>query len=276
MKESSEEKLIEEEFEENSEEDLVDTELDDSPSPRGFVSIRIKNEVFFAILIPVVFIIGLFAGYVWRGRDTEAIASYLVDAVSGEVASEISPPPEEERQQTRYDIPVDDDPVLGSDKSPVTIIEFSDFQCPYCTRWHNEVFPQLIAEYGDQIRFVYRDLPLTNIHPEAFPAAEAANCANEQGSFWEYHDLLFSNGAEALNADSYISYAEILGLNIPAFSECVSTRRYADEVQADLDFALSLGIRSTPTFFINGLAIVGAQPYEVFRDVIESELARNN
>jgi protein-disulfide isomerase len=119
---------------------------------------------------------------------------------------------------------------------------------------------------------VYRDFPLFSIHPNAMPAAEAANCAYEQGSFWEFHDKLF--GMElALSAEAYRQYAQDLGLDVDAFNECVETRRYQDEVQADYAYASELGVRSTPTFFINGIALVGAQPYEVFQQVIDKELA---
>lgn len=122
---------------------------------------------------------------------------------------------------------------MGSDDAPITIIEFSDFECPFCTRFHLETYPLLLETYGEQIRFVYRDLPLTTIHPNAFPAAEAANCANEQDSFWEFHDLLFSGELE-LGSETYQAYAEELALDMTAFNECLETRRYQDEVQADL------------------------------------------
>jgi protein-disulfide isomerase len=148
--------------------------------------------------------------------------------------------------------------VLGPDNAPITIIEFSDYECPYCKRWHDDSFERLIETFPDEVRFVYRDFPLTNIHPNAAPAAEAANCAHEQGRFWDFHRKLFST--TLLNHQVYLSYAEELGLDQAAFEECVSSRRYQDEVIADLEWAINLGISSTPTFFINGIAIVGAQP----------------
>jgi len=122
------------------------------------------------------------------------------------------------------------------------------------------------------VRLVYRDFPLTSIHRNAFPAAEAANCANEQGVFWEYHDKLFSMEL-GLSSEAYQGYAQELDLDMNEFIECLESGRYKDEVQADFDFAANLGIRSTPTFFINGIALVGAQPFEVFQEVIDKELA---
>jgi protein-disulfide isomerase len=126
--------------------------------------------------------------------------------------------------------------------------------------------------YGDQVRFVYRDFPLDSIHANARPAAEAANCANEQGVFWDYHDKLFSMEL-GLSPDAYQEYASQLDLDEEAFQECIESGRYQQEVQSDFEFAANLGVRSTPTFFINGIAVVGAQPFEIFQQVIERELA---
>lgn len=176
------------------------------------------------------------------------------------------------KQVTRYDIQEDDDPSYGPADAPITIIEFSDFQCPYCQRWHEEVWSKLIQTFPDQIRLVYRDFPLYSIHAEAGPAAAAAECAGEQDAYWEYHDLLFSGGLK-LSRETYLQYANDLGLKSDAFEACLNDNRYEAEVTADYEYALSLGIQSTPTFFINGIALVGAQPFEVFQEVIELELA---
>ena len=118
---------------------------------------------------------------------------------------------------------------------------------------------------------MFRNLPLTSIHPDAFSAAEAALCAGEQDAYWEFHDRLF--GGELLGTAVYLQYARDLSLELTSFEACLNSRKYQDEVQADSDFALNLGVRSTPTFFINGLAVVGAQPLDVFKQVIDKELA---
>jgi protein-disulfide isomerase len=171
-------------------------------------------------------------------------------------------------------VPIDDDPIFGPEDAPITIIEFSDYECPYCRRWHQEVLPLLIEEYPDQVRLVYRDFPLTSIHSNAIPAAVAANCAGEQEAeaYWAYSERLFSMDL-GLGAEAYQEYAEEIGLDTDAFAECLESNRYEDEVLADFEFASQLGIRSTPTFFINGIALVGAQPYDVFKQVIDQELA---
>lgn len=113
---------------------------------------------------------------------------------------------------------------------------------------------------------------MTSIHPEAFPAAVASLCADEQGAYWPYHDKLFSDEL-GLNRNAYIQYAVDLGLDGSAFEACLDSGKFDDFIQEDIDFSLNLGIRSTPTFFINGLAVVGAQPLDAFKQVIDKELA---
>jgi protein-disulfide isomerase len=211
----------------------------------------------------VFFLFGLGAGYLIWGRDSAAAAAATPDPQQAGVTL-----PE---KVIRYAVTVDDDPTLGPEDAPITLIEFSDYQCPFCTKWHDEVFFRLQEEYGDKIRFVYRDLPLP-FHPEAQSAAEAANCAWEQGDYWEFHNALFSD-KYGLGVKAYQQYAADLGLDADALTGCLLDGRYADEVQADYDFAGNLGVSSTPTFFINGIALVGAQPYEVFKQVIDLELA---
>ncbi|MEK6221699.1 MAG: DsbA family protein [Chloroflexota bacterium] len=254
--------------------EIKDNEIDKPEKGTNQVIIKVRNEVFFGVLILVVFILGLFSGYIWRGQDNDALTSNLVAAIGNPGGNPGSTAEQaEERPPTRYDVPEDGNPAFGAEDAPITIIEFSDYECPYCSKWHNEVYSQLIEEYGDQIRFVYRDLPLTSIHPEAFPAAEAANCAGEQGEYWAYQDSLFTGGADILGQDTYRAYAVDLELDMESFEQCLEEHRYRDEIQADYDYAINLGIRSTPTFFVNGLALVGAQSFESFQQLIENELA---
>lgn len=209
------------------------------------------------IALPIMFALGLFTGYLIWGA---ASAAQPV-ADSGGLA-----------QYKRYDISVDDDPYLGKADAPITIVEFSDYQCPFCRKWRAEVFDQLMADYGDQIRFVYRDLPLASIHENAVSAAEAADCANDQDQYWQFHDALFSM-QYGLGAEAYSQYAQDLGLNTETFNACVTSRKYQQEVEADFQYAIRLGVSSTPTFFINGIPLIGAQPYENFKQLIDKELA---
>jgi len=211
------------------------------------------------VILPIVFALGLGTGYVMWGKNS----------ASTEPASAAVQVPE---NVTRYDVPTDGDPSVGPEDAKITIVEFSDYQCPYCKRWNDEVLSRLLQEYPNDVRFVYRDFPLTSIHPEAFPAAVAANCAGAQGDYWVYHTALFSQ-KYGLSESAYEKYASELGLDTTVFTQCLQDTRQSDEVAADMNFAANLGVSSTPTFFINGIALVGAQPYDVFKQVIDLELA---
>jgi protein-disulfide isomerase len=170
-------------------------------------------------------------------------------------------------------VSADNDPALGPENAPVTIIQFSDFQCPFSKRYFDETEQLILSAYGDQVRYVFRDFPLTSIHPQAEKAAEAARCAFDQGKFWEYHDMLFQNQG-ALDVDSLKSYAAALGLDQTAFNLCLNSGKYAEEVEKDIEDARSYGVTGSPTLFINGRKVVGAQPYAVFQNIIEEELAK--
>ena len=164
------------------------------------------------------------------------------------------------------------DPSLGSASAPVTIVEFSDFQCPFCQR----VAPTLkrVREtYGDKVRIVWKDFPLTQIHPQAFKAGEAAHCAGEQGKYWDYHDRLFAN-QQALQPDDLKKYAAEMGLDAAKFNACVDTSKYGDRVREGVAQGSRLGVNSTPTVYVNGRMLSGAQPYEAFVAVIDEELSR--
>ena len=235
-------------------------------------TITFKRSHFYSVLSILTFFAGILLGYVVWGTDLLP----QLGSGSGTAAQANGPVVEApivttEPQYTRYDVPIDGAYALGPADAPITIVEFSDYQCPFCKRWHAEVYEQLLAAYPGKIKFVYRNLPLTSIHPDAQGAAEAALCAGEQNAYWQYHDKLLSG--EILGGSAYTQYAQDLNLDMSAFDACVTDQKYKDAVQADSDFALNLGVRSTPTFFINGLAIVGAQPLNVFQQVIDKELA---
>ena len=159
----------------------------------------------------------------------------------------------------------------GPANAPIAIVEFSDFECPFCLR----AFPtvtELLSTYGDRIRLAYRHYPLPN-HPNARPAAEASACANEQGKFWQYHDRLFSSPGK-LSGEDLKQHAVDLGLNAAAFNACVDARKYQKDVETDIAAGEAAGVSGTPAFFINGRAVFGAMPIENFKQIIEEELAR--
>jgi protein-disulfide isomerase len=234
-------------------------------------TITFKRSHFYSALSVLTFFAGILVGYfVWGSGLLPKLGagSGTTAQASGPV---IEAPVTAAPQFTRYKIPSDGFHSLGPTNAPITIVEFSDYQCPFCRRWHDEVYQKLLAAYPGKIKFVYRNLPLTSIHPDAQAAAEAAMCAGEQNVYWQYHDKLF--GSEILGNGAYTQYAQELNLNMDAFNACVSNHKYQAAIKADSDFALNLGVSSTPTFFINGLAIVGAQPLDIFKQVIDKELA---
>jgi protein-disulfide isomerase len=164
------------------------------------------------------------------------------------------------------------DPSLGGASAPVTVIEFSDFQCPFCQSV-SPTLKRVRQTYGDKVRIVWKDFPLTQIHPQAFKASEAAHCAGEQGKYWEYHDRLFAN-QQALQPDDLKKHASDLGLDSAKFTTCFDTSKYGDRVREGVALGSRLGVSSTPTLYINGRMLSGAQPYETFVAVIDEELAR--
>ncbi|MDQ7028222.1 MAG: DsbA family protein [Anaerolineae bacterium] len=202
------------------------------------------------------------------GQDTriaETVVTTLLDNVQGQRQPERAAP----GAGPRRDVDDDGDPAIGSADAPVVIIEFSDFRCPYCGRFATTTMGPLLEEYGDYVYFVYRDFAI--LGAESVSAAIAAECANEQGEFWAYHDLLFAN-QQNLNQSAYIAFAGELGLDVDAFTGCIDNETYLAEVRADTAAAQQLGATGTPTFYINGRFVSGAQPYEVFAAIIEEEL----
>jgi protein-disulfide isomerase len=173
----------------------------------------------------------------------------------------------------RLALTVGDDPARGPADAPVTIVEFSDFQCPYCSR-ATATLKKLDAAYPGKIRLVYRDFPLVQIHPNAARAAEAAACAHEQGKFWPMHDAMFEHQDKLAEADLKAS-AAALGLDAAAFNTCLDSGRHTAEWQKDAAEGDRYGVSSTPAFFINGRLVVGAQPYESFVRILDEELARS-
>ena len=184
-----------------------------------------------------------------------------------------APQQQQPQEAARVNVDLDDDPVLGKKDAPITIVEFGDYQCPFCGRAFQQTFPQIKKDYIDtgKAKYVFRDFPLS-FHPNAQPAAEASECAHEQGKFWEFHDTLFTN-QESLGKDFYLKLAGDLKLDVAKFTQCIDSNKYKQEVEDDFNAGSQYGVSGTPSFFINGVRLVGAQPYAAFKQVIDQELA---
>lgn len=159
-----------------------------------------------------------------------------------------------------------DDPSFGPADAKLTIVEFADFECPY-SRAAAPTVRSLMAKYGNRVRFIYRDFPLSTINTRAETAAVASECANAQGKFWAYHDRLY--GSASLGYGDLVRYAAEAGLDKNAFEKCLAENRYKEEVAADLAAGIDAGVRGTPTFFLNGQSLEGDVPRDVFEQVIE-------
>ncbi|MDO8505400.1 MAG: DsbA family protein [bacterium] len=158
------------------------------------------------------------------------------------------------------------DPTFGDPNAPLQIVEFADFECPY-SKDESLIIRELQAQYPEKIHFIYRDFPLDNLHPNAFRASEAAQCANDQNKFWALHDKLYQNARSLTDLDIKL-YALEIGLDITQFNKCFDERKYKDEIEGDRADGVAAGVIGTPTFFINGKKIEGAIPMEVWQQIL--------
>ena len=209
---------------------------------------------------------GPMRAYMENDRTLQARAQLVqeLQAKTGSVKVMLDPP--------RYSVALaQDDPVRGNPAARVTIIEFSDFQCPFCARV-NPTLAKVRETYGDKVKIVWKDYPLPN-HPQAPKAAEAAHCAAEQGKYWEMHDVMFAN-QRALEVPALKQSATGLGLDMAKFNHCLDSGQYASKVAGGTTQGDKLGVNSTPTLYVNGRPVIGAQPFEVFKAAIDEELAK--
>jgi predicted DsbA family dithiol-disulfide isomerase len=171
----------------------------------------------------------------------------------------------------RYNVNISERPTSGPVSAPVLLVLFSDFQCPYCKMFSGTI-KQVQKQYGDKVHLVFRQFPLSEIHPNAKNAAEASLCAWAQGKFWEMHDLLFQD-QNNLRAESLRDRADKIGLDVAAFNTCMDSGRYGSQIYEDLHAGAAVGVEGTPALFINGRFIYGAQPYENVVEIIDEELS---
>jgi len=259
--------------------------------------ITIKKSTYNNIIkgIVVAIAIGAFFGGYSLGtmQDSGLSSDVLEEAILGAAQKAGTLTPSPTQQPTQPPGPqliqglLDDDPVKGNPDATVTIVEFSDFQCPFCQRFHQTTLPLILENYVDtgKVKFVYRDYPIVGLHPNgAIPTALAAECADEQGMFWQYHDKIFQTQKnwERLAAEDITNelktFAVELGLDTNQFNDCLNSEKYLDEVNNDLKDGTSYGVTGTPGFFIGNeergyIKVTGAQPYSVFQNVLDQMLA---
>jgi protein-disulfide isomerase len=233
--------------------------------PQDDVITLSRTTLNYVVIAIVFFAVGILVGMIgFGGKSTVdqaaievAVSNVLIEAGIMQAPADMA-------------VVVDDDPYLGPEDAPVVIVEFSAYACPYCGRHFEQTFAPLLENYAQYIRYVYRDFPTINPNISV-PASLAANCAHEQGKFWEYHNLLFSN-QELLGPDYFVQAGEELGLDMVAFNACTQDQSYIQEVNADYSAGIALGISGTPSFYINGKYYSGARPYEYFEGIILREL----
>ena len=240
--------------------------ISQTPAVDNDVMVIPRTTINYVVVAVIFFAVGMLIGTMSFGSSVDsdtievAVQNVLIDA------GIVQPPAD-------MDILIDDDPFLGPEDAPIVIVEFSAYACPYCGRHFTETLEPLLENYGEYIRYVFRDFP--SINPTvSFPASLAANCANEQGFFWEFHELLFNNQETLVQSgQAYLNQvASDLGMDTSQFSECLVQQNYLNEVNDDFDAGVAFGVTGTPSFYINGQAHSGARPYQYFESIILREL----
>ncbi len=251
--------------------------------------VSVKKSTFNGLIIGIIIVVGVaafFAGSYFTNINSnqiseeeleDAIAKLELKLLQNQLPTQQPSPP--------VKISADNDPVIGDPNAPITIIEFSDFQCPFCARFHVQTLPLLMDEYilEGKVKLVFRDFPIQSIHPNALPASVAAECANDQGKFKEMHDMIFDNQSqwnkqETANALAMFSqYANEIQLDQETFDSCLASGKHIDEIRKDLDDGRNYGISGTPGFFVGNdqigyVELKGAQPFESFKKVIDAQL----
>ena len=240
-------------------------------SPDVVISRLLLN---YAVIALVCLVVGIVVGMVAQDRLAQNHQAETQALIDRSVAAAIAALPQDTIVQAdpnaRKDVAIDNRPSLGPRDAPVVIVEFGDFHCTYCKRFHDETITPLLQNYGDKVLFVFRDYPI--LGPDSTQAALAAECAYDQDAFWNFHDRLFSDPTE-LTRPLFIKYAQDLNLDMDQFTLCYDNAAHQTEVSQDYNDATALGVGATPTFFINGKLLLGAQPYAAFAAAVDAELA---
>ena len=262
---------------------------EDIPTNQETKSVTIKKGTFSGLVVGIIVAVAVaafFAGsYLSDQNSNQLTQKDLDDAIAKLELKIMQQRLPTSQPQLPAKISADDDPIIGNPDAPITIIEFSDFQCPFCARFHVQTLPSLMEEYIEQgkVKLVFRDFPIQNIHPNALPASVAAECANEQGKFKGMHDMLFENQKQWSSLETspalstFVQYAKELQIDEEEFTACLTGGKYIDEIRKDLEDGRNYGVSGTPGFFIGSddvgyVELKGAQPFDSFKKVIDSQL----
>lgn len=265
-----------------------DNNFSEDKTPVNKIVKGVNSKPLIIGLIVAIGIAAFFAGSYTLNLNSELVTQKQLDEAVAKLELKILQnqlPTEQEKQPIK--ISADDDPIRGSKDAPITIIEFSDFQCPFCARFHVQTLPLLLENYIDtgKAKLVYRDFPIQSIHPNAMAASVAAECADDQGKYWQYHDTLFENQNQWSKLETseavilFVQYTEALELNQEQFNSCLTSGKYIEEIRNDLDDGRNYGVTGTPGFFIGNdelgfIEVKGAQPFENFQKVLDLQLSK--
>ena len=232
-----------------------------------------KNTLYLGVIavLAILLVVSVFTGGFGFGSSNPTPTG---NVVANNPAPAPTPLPSDNAAPVNAQALIDDDAVKGDKNAPVTIVEFSDYECPFCGRFYSDTLSQIDNEYikTGKVKLVYRDFPLS-FHAQAQKAAEAAECAGEQNKYYEMHNKLFESGV-AGGVASFKQYAKDIGLNSGKFDDCLDTGKMASEIQKDFNDGQNAGIQGTPGFIVNGQMISGAQPFSAFKQVIDAELSK--
>lgn len=260
-----------------------------SPHEKNNKSRDFEKSNFNGLTIGIIIIVGIasfFAGTYTSNFNSDEISQADLDEAIAKLELKILQnqlPTEQPRPPVK--ISADNDPIMGDPNAPITIIEFSDFQCPFCARFHVQTLPSIYEEYIDQgkVKLVFRDFPIQSIHPNALPASVAAECANDQGKFKEMHDKLFENQNDWNKKETtaalsmFVQYAEEIEIEKNEFESCIASGKHINDIRGDLEDGREYGVTGTPGFFVGNdeigyVELKGAQPFESFKKIIDAQL----
>ena len=265
---------------------------EETPTESNFRSkdTGVKKSTFNGLVIGIIVLVGVaafFAGSYTASLNSDQVSVEDLENAMAKLELKLlqNQLPTERSAPLPVKVSADNDPIIGDPDAPITIIEFSDFQCPFCARFHIQTLPSLMEQYIEEgkVNLVFRDFPIQSIHPNALPAAVSAECANDQGKFKEMHDILFEKQNEWNRQETpvavaiFIQYAEEIQLDGEEFESCIGSGKHIDEIRNDLNDGRDYGVTGTPGFFVGNdeigyVELKGAQPFESFKKVIDAQL----